>query len=237
MSASYQDRQYIPPAPGQLPEAYSPLIDKLNTLRQRWAAATDAANAARRALREAPEAYRVAVTAAAAEGKDVAKVPDPRGPAAEEFELREIAERGLQHEVIAAWAELWNAVTADHAEVLAHVDRPCEQTTAEVRDLEAQLAAARSRLADALGVRRWVVSRRVGTDLDGARRRSARPQPMDGADGDTLARLRSDEAKAAALEDQAEKVRTESLERQRHEAEKEQRRLEERKARRAAARS
>ncbi len=235
--SSYQDRQYIPPSPGQLPEQYTPLIENLNTLRARWAQATEQANAARRALREAPEAYRQAVTAAAAAGKDVTKVDDPRGPAAEAFELREIAERGMAHEVIAAWADLWNQVAADQAEVLAFVDQPCEQATAEVRDLEAQLAQARARLAEALGVRRWVVSRRTPTDHDGARRRSARPQPMDGADSGTLDRIRAEEAKAQALADAQEAAHAASIERAKREQEKEQRRLEERKARRAAARS
>lgn len=235
--SNYQPAQFIAPPADALPKDFAPLLERLEVLRQRWSAATDAANTARRELREAPAKYAAAVTAAAAAGQDVQQVPDPRGPAQEQYELREIAERGLAHEVIECWLAVWLKVSENFEQVLAHVEKPCEDSTRKVADLEAQLAAARADLAQRLGVRRWVVSRRNPTDHDGARRRAARPQPMDGAEASTLARLRADEAKARSLAEQQDAARAASIEKQKREAEKEQRRLEERKARRAAARS
>ena len=237
MSTNYQPAGYIAPPSDVLPKEFKPLLDRLEVLRTRWAEATEQANNARRALREAPAQYADAVRAAAARGEDVTAVPDVRVTAREEYEVRDLAERGLAAEVWACWAEVWNMVSNNFDQVLAFVDKPAEAATQKVADLEAQLASARADLAQALGNRRWVVSRRKPTDHDGARRRAARPQPMTDADSGTLARLRAEEAKAQALADQQEAAHAASIERQKREAEREQRRLEERKARRAAARS
>ncbi len=186
----YQDRQYIPPSPEQLPASFGPMVEKIIHLRERWAAVTEAANAARERVRNAPEEYRAAVVKAASEGKDIDKVPDVRIEAARDLEVRELAENGLFREVVAGWQELWNAVAADHATVLSHVDKPCEELTQKVADLERQLVQAKAELGVALGARRWVVSRTTPCDWDWARLHANRPQPMDGADASTLARLR-----------------------------------------------
>ncbi len=237
MSSNYQERGYIGPPSDVLPPEFAPLLERLEVLRTRWAAATDAANTARRALREAPVQYADAVRAAAAKGEDVTAVPDVRITAREEYEVRDLAEAGLAHEVVACWLEIWSLVSNNFDQVLAYVDKPAEAATKRVADLEAQLASAKADLAQALGYRRWVVSRRKPTDHDGARRRAARPQPMTDADSGTLARLRAEEAKVQGLAEQQEAALVASRERAAREAEREQRRLEERKARRAAARS
>ncbi|MCB0972897.1 MAG: hypothetical protein KDA97_15425 [Acidimicrobiales bacterium] len=237
MNRNYQARQYVAPSPEQLPEALAPILERLEVLRRRWAAATDQANLARQAMRQAPEAYREAVLTAAAEGKDIHKVDDPRPAAAADLELRELAEAGCHREVVETWAQLWNAIAADHAEVLAQVDAPAEAATKRVADLEAQLSAARADLAQRLGVRAWVQTRSRPIDWEYARLHATPPRPVDGADASTLERTRAAEAKTAAVQAQQDAARAASIEKQKREAEKEQRRLEERKARRAAARS
>lgn len=212
MSNTFTPTSYLPPDPAVLPEQYAPAIERIVTLRQRWAEATDRANAARKALRDAPEEFRVAVTEAAAAGKDVTKVPDPRPAAREDLELREMAETGLASEVLAATTDLWNAVASDYPSVLAHVHKPCEDATAKIADLEQQLAQARAELATALGVRRWVVGKRRPAEGDYVRLHAAPPRPMPDT---TLAEVLKAEARALAAEEQSDKAK--QIQRQRQE--------------------
>lgn len=196
-SASYQPRQFIPPSVGDLPEQFTPMIERLVGLRERWAEATQQVNAARQALLAAPGQYRDAVTQAAAAGRDVAKVVDPREAAVKASELAELAEAGLHNEVVGAWQELWNAVANDHDTVMAHAEKPCEELTQRVLDLQAQVQQAKADLGVALGVRRWVASRTTPCDWQWARQHAARPQPLADADTTTLSKVRREEAKAA----------------------------------------
>ena len=212
MNNTFTNTAFLPPDPAVLPEQYAPAIERIVTLRLRWAEASDRANAARKALRDAPEEFRVAVTEAAAAGRDVSKVPDPRPAAREDLELREMAETGLASEVLAATADLWNSVASDYPSVLAHVHKPCEDATAKIADLEQQLAQARSELATALGVRRWVVGRRRPAEADYVRLHAAPPRPMPDT---TLAQVLKTEARALAAEEQSEKSK--QLQRQRQE--------------------
>lgn len=212
MSSTFTNTAFLPPDPAVLPEQYGPAIDKIVRLRARWAEASERANAARRALREAPEAFRVAVTEAAAAGKDIEKVPDPRPKAREELELRELAESGLASEVLGATTDLWNAVAADFEAVLAHVHEPCVLATQKIADLERQLAQARGELATALGVRRWVAGKRIPAEPDYVRPRAAAPRPMPGI---SLGQVLRDEEKARRTEEQAQQAR--EIQRQRQE--------------------
>lgn len=221
MNRNFQGRQYVAPSPDELPEALAPLLERLRVLRQRWAASTEAVNTARQALRAAPEQYREAVLTAAAEGKDIHKVADSRPAAAADLELRELAEAGCHREVVETWAQLWNAIAADHAGVLAQVDAPAEAATSRVADLENQLAEARADLAKRLGVRAWVQARTTPVDWEYARLHATPPRPIDGADAQTLERTRAAEAKTAAVQAQQEAAHAASIERQRREAERE----------------
>jgi len=135
-------------------------------------------------MRAAPEQYREAVLRAAAEGKDVHKAEDPRPAAAAELELRELAEAGCHREVVETWAQLRNAIAADHAEILAQVDAPAEATTKRVADHERRVSAARADLAQRLGVRQWVQARTTPADWEFARLHATPPRPVADADAD-----------------------------------------------------
>jgi hypothetical protein len=240
MSSNYQDRQFIPPSHRSTPRAVHPADRQTaHPAHPLGGQPPTPANAARRALREAPEQYRPAVTAAAAAGKDVTKAPDPRGPAAEEYELREIAERGL---AARGHRRLGGPVEPGHR-------RPRRGAGLRRQALRAgHRRGRRPRGPTGRGPRPPGRGPR-GTQVGGL---PSHPAPTTTGPAVTppgrsrwTARTPArspgcvlEEAKAARPSaDQAGAAASPSIERAKREQEKEQRRLEERKARRAAARS